>query len=176
MHLGKKNDKHNYIISEEGQIELEETTVEKDLGIWVGNELGFKEHIKKVVNKANTTLGIIRRSYTYLDRQNLALPCIALVCPLLEYGNLVWSPYLKGDIEKLEAVQHRATKIILALKELPYQERLKILNLPSLRDRRARGDMTETYKYLHGINKVPTYFLPLSEDRRTRGHSLKLKK
>ena len=103
MHLGKKNDKHNYIISEEGQIELEETTVEKDLGIWVGNELGFKEHIKKVVNKANTTLGIIRRSYTYLDRQNLALPCIALVCPLLEYGNLVWSPYLKGDIEKIRS-------------------------------------------------------------------------
>ena len=61
MHLGKKNDKHNYIISEERQIELEETTVEKDLGIWVDNELGFKEHINKVVNKANSTLGIIRR-------------------------------------------------------------------------------------------------------------------
>ena len=44
MHLGKKSDKHNYIISEEGQIELEETTVKKDLGIWVDNELGFKEH------------------------------------------------------------------------------------------------------------------------------------
>ena len=63
MHRGNKNDKHNYIISE-GQIKLEETTVEKYLGIWVDNELGFKEHINKVVNKANSTLGIIRRSYT----------------------------------------------------------------------------------------------------------------
>ena len=36
--------------------------------------------------------------------------------------------------------------------------------------------MIETYKYLHGINKVSTHFLPLYEDRRTRGHSLKLKK
>ena len=36
--------------------------------------------------------------------------------------------------------------------------------------------MIETYKYLHGINKVSTHFLPLSEDRRTRGHSLKVKK
>ena len=61
MHLGKKSDKHNYIISEEEQTELEEATVEKDLGIWVDNELEFKEHINKVVNKAN--LGIIR-SYT----------------------------------------------------------------------------------------------------------------
>ena len=36
--------------------------------------------------------------------------------------------------------------------------------------------MIETYKYFHGINKAPTHFLPLSEDRRTRGHSLKLNK
>ena len=79
-------------------------------------------------------------------------------------------------MEKLEAVQHRATRIIPALKELPYLERLKLLKLPSLRYRRARGEMIETYKYLHGINKVSTHLLSLSEDRRTRGHSLKLKK
>ena len=66
MHLGKNNSKHNYIISEEEQTELEETTVEMDLGIWVYNELGFKEQINKVVNKAKSTLGIIRRSYTDL--------------------------------------------------------------------------------------------------------------
>ena len=65
--------------------------------------------------------------------------CKVPVCPLLEYGNLVWSPYLKRDIEKLEAVQHRATRIIPALEELPYQKRLTILKLPSLRYRRARG-------------------------------------
>ena len=138
------------------------------------NELEFKEHINKV-NEANSTLGIIRRSYTYLDRQHPALLYKALVRPLLEYGNQVWSPYLKGDIGKLEAVQHRAARIIPALKELPYQERLKILKLPSLRYRRARGDRIKTYKYLHGINKVSTHFLPLSEDRRTRGHSQEVK-
>ena len=44
MHLGETNNKHNYIISEEEQTELEETTVEKDPGIWLDNELGFKEH------------------------------------------------------------------------------------------------------------------------------------
>ena len=87
-----------------------------------------------------------------------------------------WSPYLKGDIGKYEAVQHRATRIIPALKELPCQERLKILKFPSLRYRRARGNMIETYKYLHGITKVSTHSFLLSEDRHTRGHSLKLKK
>ena len=77
------------------------------------------------------------------------------------YGHLI----LKVILEKLEAVQHRATRIIPALKEQPYQKKLKSLKLPSLRYRRAGGDMIETYKYLDGINKVPTHFLPLSEDR-----------
>ena len=45
--IGKKNDKHNHIISEEEQTELEETAVEKDLGMWMDNELVFKEHINK---------------------------------------------------------------------------------------------------------------------------------
>ena len=101
---------------------------------------------------------------TYLDRQNLALLYKALVRPLLEYGNLVWSPYLKGDIGKLEAVQHLATRIIPSLKELLYQEMVKLLKLPSLRYSRTRGEMIKTYKYLHGINKVLTHFFPLSED------------
>ena len=60
--------KHNYITSEEEQTGLEGTAVGKDLGIWVDNELGFKEHINKVVNKAKSTWGIIIRFYTYLDR------------------------------------------------------------------------------------------------------------
>ena len=39
-----------------------------------------------------------------------------------------------------------------------FEDRLRILNLPSLYYRRARGDMTETWKYLHGqyhVNQMP---------------------
>ena len=36
--------------------------------------------------------------------------------------------------------------------------------------------MIESYKCLHGIDKIPTHFLPLGEDRRTVGHTLKFKK
>ena len=158
MHLGKKNNKHNYIISEEEQTELE-TTVAKDLGISVDNELGFKEHINKVINKANSTLGIIIRSYTCLERQNLALLYKTLVRPLVEYGNLVWSPYLGRDIEKYEPELYLHSKNYHIKR---HHIKLKILKLPSLEYRRARGDMIETYKYLHGINKVPTHFLPLA--------------
>ena len=58
----------------------------------------------------------------------------------------VLAPYRKGDIEALEKVQKRATKILPGLKNLPYSERLKICKIPTLHYRRIRGDMIETYK------------------------------
>jgi len=50
------------------------------------------------------------------------------------------------DLEKLEKVQKRATKLIIAVKLLKYEERLRYLNLPTLKYRRIRGDMIEVYK------------------------------
>ena len=68
----------------------------------------------------------------------------------LEYCNSVWSPYRKGDIEALEKVQKRATKIVPHLKHLKYSERLRVCKLPTLNYRRIRGDMIETFKILTG--------------------------
>ena len=89
-------------------------------------------------------LAVIRRAYTYLDRLSLMLLYKALVRPIFEYGNLVWSPYLKGEVDKLEKIQHRATRMIPELREMPYEDRLRSLKLPSLNYRRARGGMIET--------------------------------
>ena len=50
----------------------------------------------------------------------------------------------------MENVQDRATKLVPALKDLEYPDRLKQLDLPSMAYRRCRGDMIEVYKYLHG--------------------------
>ena len=50
----------------------------------------------------------------------------------------------------LERVQHRATRIVPGLSKFSYEERLRILNLPTLEYRRNRGDAIEVYKYLHG--------------------------
>jgi len=103
----------------------------------------------------------------------------SLVRPQLEFGNVIWSPYLKGDIDLLEKVQHRATRMIPGLAKLEYEERLKKMDLPPLTFRRARGDAIETYKYLHGLYTVDSsHMLPLHSAHgvTTRGHSLKLQK
>ena len=72
--------------------------------------------------------------------------------------------------------QHRATKLVPELRNLPYEERIRMLGLPSLFYRRARGDMIEVYKFLHKVYKMPHTLLERAAEGPTRGHSLKLNK
>ena len=53
----------------------------------------------------------------------------------------------------MENVQIRATKLVDGFSELPYEERLKKLDLPTLEYRRERGDMIEIYKHIHTYDK-----------------------
>jgi len=72
----------------------------------------------------------------------------SIVRSLLDYCVIcvpVWVglPYKKGDIEVLEKVQKKATKIIPEMRHLPYRERLKACKLLTLHFRQVRGDMIE---------------------------------
>ena len=157
-------------------VNLETTHLEKDLGINVDPELKFSKHVEIQVNKANKILGLIRRSYDYMDGEILKYLYVSLVRPHLEFGNAVWSPRLIKDKNLIENVQRRATKLVPDFKDIPYEERLKRLKLPSMCYRRSRGDMIECYKYTHGQYLVNQDLLPRDIDGVTRGHNLKLKK
>ena len=75
--------------------------------------------------------------------------------PHLEFAAPVWNPYLEGDINTLERVQNRATKI--CMKGINKEKRLKILCLTSLKERRVRGDLIQMYKIVKEIEKVDWY-------------------
>ena len=93
----------------------------------------------------------------------------------LDYANSVWCPFRVGLITELEKVQKRATKSVGVCRKLAYKERLKYLNLPSLRYRRLRGDMIEVFKILNGIyDCIVTPHLARDLGTRTRGNSFKL--
>ena len=100
-----------------------------------------------------------------------------MVRPHLEYGQSVWSPYLRRQKDALESVQRRATKAISKISKLQYQDRLRYLNLPTLKYRRKRGDHTMVYKILHDeVLKLAVPILKLSTYQHTRGHNFKLYK
>ena len=97
---------------------------------------------------------MIKRTFTCLGETMLAQLYTAIVRPHLEYANVVWHPHQQQYINALEAVQHRATRLIPGMSSLPYQEHVRRLKLPSLSFRRQRGNMIEVYKYCHGYYQV----------------------
>ena len=144
---------------------------EKDLGVFIDEKLNFRDHITKKVNIANRNLGIIFRSFTYMDKEMFLNLYKSMVRPHIEYTTQVWSPQYKRDKITLE----RATRLVKCIKHLSYSERLKALGLPTLEYRRERADMIQVYKILHDIDKADSEKLfQMAAYTSTRGHPLKL--
>ncbi len=116
--LGKNNPKFEYRMNNS---ELSVTDLEKDLGILVSSDLKRSQHINTAVGRANRQLGLIKSSYQNLNEVTMKLLYKSLSRPHLEYGAAIWSPYWQYDIDKLEAVQRRATRIE-TLRDCSYEE------------------------------------------------------
>ena len=123
---------------------------EKDLGIHIDDQLNFENHVTQAVNKANKIMAIARKTFDYMDAQTFRYIFKGLVRPHLEYGAPLWSPHTVKTKELIENVQRRATKTVPGLADLSYENRLKILGMPTLAYRRVRGDMIQVYKILNG--------------------------
>ncbi len=140
----------------------------------VDDGLNFENHLTTKVKKANSMFGLLRRIFQFMDKDTFKPLYQSMVRVHLDYLSSVWAPYKKKDIEKIEQVQRRATRQIPGLSALSYPERLKSLDIPSLKYRRLRGDMIEVHKIMHEIyDPQATLDLPRSTGP-TRGHNFKL--
>ena len=91
----------------------------------------------------------------------------------LEYCIQAWRSYHKKDIDKLEIIQRRATKVIPELKDLSYEGRLFERGNTIVKTRRLRGDQIS--KIVNGYEDIDrNIFFKLKEGSRTRGHNAAL--
>ena len=172
LHIGSSNDRVQYEMN--GQI-LEAVNKEKDLGVMISSDLKPSQHCSEVVKTANKLVGFIGRAFENKSETVLLKLYNSLVRPHLEYCVQFWSPYYQKDIDKLERVQRRLTKMIPRLRNMPYEERLKSLNLFSLSKRRMRGDLIEVFKIFKGFDNINAeHYFVLDRSNTRRRHDFKV--
>ena len=165
MHVGRRNLKVTYNM--EGR-DLEETELEKDLGVLVADNLKPSAQCAKAAKKANAVLGQILRAFHYRTKLVLGKLFKTFVRPILEYAVAVWSPWTQEDCLALEKVQKRVVKMMSDVRGESYEEKLKDAGLMLLEERRIRGDMIEVFKVMRGISKVKKeeWFEMVEEEQR----------
>jgi hypothetical protein len=180
LKFSKSKCKHTHLGSETGtSYSMLDDTIdlsneEKDRGITIDSKLNFQQHINIQVKKANKKLGIINRTFNYMDKEIFLVLYKSLVRPHLEYGSVVLSVINKKKRQYnvlIENVERRATRLVKEIQHLSYGDRLRNLGLPTLQYRRIRADLVETCKI---INKVDcTNIFPIRKTN-TRGHKHKI--
>ena len=62
----------------------------------------FDIHINNIVNKANRLLGLVKRTFSYMDRDTFLIIYKSIIKPIIDYGDSVWNPSLKKHIQMIE--------------------------------------------------------------------------
>src|SRR5882757_9093707 len=120
---------------------------------------------------------MIKRNINFKSKDVIVRLYKALVRPRLEFCVQVWCPYLRKDIDMIERVQRRATKLIEGFRHMSYSERLSQTGLISTKKRRVRGDLIEVFKMLSSKDRVDfNKFFEIQSYNITRGHNCRIVK
>jgi len=130
------------------------------LGILFNNKLSFNAHVEKVCNEAYKLLGfVIRNTREFRNFNALIIVFNTFVRSKLEYASIIWTPYYKQFINKIERIQNKFLRYLYykIFRINSYQERvsyntlLKIFGISSLATRHELLQLTFLYKLVNGI-------------------------
>ncbi|KAK4818825.1 hypothetical protein QYF61_019862 [Mycteria americana] len=162
LHLGRSNAGYKYKLGEEW---LESSPAERDLGVLVDSRLNTSQQRALAAKRANRILGCVKHSITSRSKE-----------PHLEYCVQFWAPQFQKEVQVLECIQRRETKLVTGLEGMSCEERPRTLGLSSLEKRRLRGDLIALYSFLRrGSGEGGAELFSLGSSDRTRGNGSKLR-
>lgn len=152
------------------------SSVAVDLGITVDPSLRFHHHIQNLVSKAAGLSYSLIKSTLCRSPSFMTKLFITHIRPLLEFASSVWNTGYITDLSLLESVQRRWTKLISGCEGMSYDQRLKLLNLYSVKGRLLRADLIKCWKIFNGLSPItPTHLFRMAPALGiTRGHKLKI--
>ena len=172
IHLGSTNPNVPYTL---GSSPIPVKTSHNDLGTVIDSSLKFNLHAELVVTRLFKKAHFVLKSFKNLSCYLFSVIYKSFLRPILDYCSQVCRPRFAYSMNRLESCQRRLTKWCTSIRHLPYERRLQLLGLQSVRDRFLRGDLILAYKITHELLDIPAseFFVPLTTN--TRGHPFRIR-
>ena len=150
---------------------LETVTSVKYLGVTIGHDLSWDEHIDSICSKANSALGFLRRNLRVGSAHIKETAYKTFVRPILEYASTVWDPYTLTNINKIEMVQRRAARFVLNRyhRTASVSNMLEHLGWEPLQTRRKNARLAMLFKIRNDLVQVSKSHLKAKPTRPRRG-------
>ena len=124
---------------------------------------------------ANRILGLIGLNFRYKTKELILQLYKSLLRPHLKHEVQFWSPHLRRDIDKMEKIQRRGTKMTHEIRNHSNLQWIQNLDLINLAQRRLRRQLTEVFKYLNEFTTASARGLfECDLNDRTRNNGAKL--